>query len=223
MGWDWEWILGHPAWDVVIGVGMVVATVVLAVATILLMFSTRKLAKAANSQTTFLERKERPALQMTHTTVLGEDGSLQFGGFMLTNIGVPAVTVIGANIFPGIPVEDTKSKGRWIGLSWTTEHEGTFPNFEPPHRLLSGDRVQVLYGLKELRDHLRPGQRIQYRCQDTFGNTYVSRWIDCFKGPHSISAHESPGKGFREPTMAGKIVKADLPVPFWRDAQGAPE
>lgn len=139
---------------------------------------------------------------MGYTNIVGEDGRNHFGGITLTNVGVPEVTIRDAHIMLGIPVTDTQTDGIQIGLLWTTEDRGkTISNFKPPHRLKSGDRITVLYDLDELATYLAPGQRIRHECQDSFGNTYRSGWIDYYTAPNSISVYDSPGEKFREPTM----------------------
>lgn len=198
---DLALILGHPAWTVVTGFLMVVATG-------LLVAATWQLAKAAKGQTAFFERQEKREVKMSHAISTGGDWDKRFGGFTLTNVGVPAVTVMGACISKGIPVAEPNTVSIHIALGWTTEYrERQISSFDPPHRLLTGDRIEVLYDLDALATNLDPGQRIRYECWDTFGNTYVSDWFDYYEGSNSISCHTSPGEGFREPTPPQNPVK----------------
>ena len=198
---DLALILSHPIWTVATGLLMVVATGLLVVVT-------WQLAKAAKEQTAFLERQEKREVRIGYSSIAGEDGKNRFAGFTLTNVGIPVVTIMGARISQGIPAASHNTAAIHAALGWTQEYQGKqISNFEPPHRLLSGDRIEVLYDLEKLAIRLDPGQRVRHECWDSFGNTYVSGWIDYYEGPSSISHHTSPGEGFREPTLPEKTVK----------------
>ena len=181
---------------------MVIATGLLAVAT-------WQLEKTADAQTALLERQQKHQVKIGHTNSVGEDGNNRFGGFTLTNVGVPDVTIRTAYISMGIPAtapETTTAIHSHAG--WRKEYQGRqISNLETPHRLRSGERIEVLYDLEALALRLDPGQRIRHECQDTLGNTYVSNWIDYYETPNSISYYTSPGEGFREPTTPEKPVK----------------
>lgn len=187
-------ILSHPAWTAVTGLLMVVATGLLVVAT-------RKLAETARVQTALLERQQKHQVEIGYANIAGEDGNNRFGGVTLTNVGVPDVTIKAAYISKGIPAAAPKTTTEIHSYpDWTTEYQGRqISNFKPPHRLMSGDRIEVLYNLESLAIGLDPGQRVRHEFQDTFGNTYASNWIDYYEDPKSISHHMSPGDGLREP------------------------
>ena len=153
---DFASILNHPAWDVGTGILMVVATALLVVVT-------RQLAKAAKSQTAFFERQEEHKIRMGYAEMGGDGMNHRFVGFILTNVGVPAVTITEASISEAIPATDTQSAAIHMGLDWTKEHNGRqVSNFDPPHRLLTGDSIKVLYNLEMLTSSLSPSQRIRY-------------------------------------------------------------
>ncbi len=193
--------LSQPVWTTVTGILMVIATGLLAVAT-------WQLEKSAEAQTALLERQQKHQVRITYASITGEDGNNRFGGFTLTNAGVPDVTVMSAHISEGIPAAEPNKGAIYSALDWTTEHQGRqISDFKPPHRLMSGERIRVLYDLDALATRLDPGQRIRHECQDTFGNTYVSNWIDYYEAPNSISHYTSPGEGFREPAIPEKPVK----------------
>ena len=179
------------------------------VATVLLVAATWQLAKAAKVQTALLERQQKHQVKIGHTSITGEDGNNRFGGFTLTNVGIPEVTIRVAYISKGIPATAPETTTAiHSGLGWTTEYQGRqISNFKPSHRLMSGDRIEILYDLEALALRLDPGQRIRHECQDTLGNTYVSNWIDYYEAPNSISYYTSPGEGFREPTTPEKPIK----------------
>ena len=197
-----------PAWTVGIGILMVIATAFLVIATFRLATSTRQLAKYAKDQSDLLERQVISQLQIGHAS-FGRNGKKYFEGIMITNTGMPDVTVTQVSISLGIPVSDTKLAGIRSGLPWTKEHEGEeISSFDPPHRLRSGDRINILYDLDALVGLLEPGQRVRFECQDSFGNTYVSTWVDYHEAPNKISFHNSPSEGFREPTMPSNPIKS---------------
>lgn len=195
-------ILSHPAWTGATGALMVVVTVLLVVVT-------WQLTKTAKNQTAFierqvvaLEREQKHEIKMGLTGKSSADGKRHFEGFTLTNVGIPTVTIIGAHISPGIPVTDTQTVGVHLGLGWTKEIYGkTISDFQPPHRLQAGDRIEVLYDLDKLAAHIDPGQRIRYECQDSLGNAYVLGWIDYSGAPESMSIHDTPSEGFRAPAI----------------------
>ena len=188
---DWESILAHPGWAVGTGFLMVVATG-------LLFFATLQLAKAAKRQITFFDRQEKLELKLGYCS--HDANERHFRGFTLTNVGVPAVTVTGVAVSLGIPVSDRRSQAIHLGLGWVNEYQGRqISNFKPPHRLLTGDRIEVLYDLHELIRSMAPGQHFRHECWDSFGNTYVTGWVDCSESPRRTSVHASPGEGYREP------------------------
>lgn len=204
---DFASILNHPAWDVGTGILMVVATALLVVVT-------RQLAKAAKSQTAFFERQEEHKVRMGYadtsiTNITSDEINHCFVGFTLTNVGVPAVTITEASISQAIPATDTQSAAIHLILDWTKEHNGRqVSNFDPPHRLLTGDSIKVLYNLEMLTSSLSPSQRVRYECQDSFGNTYVSGWMDYSEAPHTTSHYSSPSEGFRAPTTPKNPILA---------------
>lgn len=189
-------ILDYPVWGVLTSFLMVVATVYLAV-------YSRQLANAAKFQTAYFKRQETRELRVTYASLAtDEDGRRGFRGITLANVGVPDITVIGASITTGIPVGDSNGISRQIGLSCKKDYQGKrISDFEPPHRLRSGDRINILYDLDELIPSLEPGQRVRHEWQDSHGNSYFSNWIDYHNAPGEVTHYDSPGKGFREPTM----------------------
>ena len=199
----WEVILRHPAWDnpvwdIATGVSMVVATILLVVAT-------RQLANSAKRQTDFLERQERRELRLGYYT---DHNGHHYGGFELTNVGIPSVTITWTGVALGIPETDN-AYARYIASDWVTERQGKeVSNFQPPHRLLTGDSIKVLYDLDKMGHGILEGRRIRYECRDSFGNTYVSAWVEYSKSPRRMIAHNSPGKEFREPEIGGTVIRA---------------
>ena len=182
-------ILSHPAWNGGSALLMVVATA-------LLVRATYQLAKTAQLQLKFSQQQASHSLKMAYIDRLDENGMLRWAGFTLTNTGVPAVTVMNARISLGIPVADSKTSAIHSALPWTSDS-----TFKPPHRLLSGERITVMYDLKLLKERLDPGQRVRHESWDSLGNRYVSGWLDYYAGPNSLAHHDSPGEGFREPTL----------------------
>lgn len=195
-------ILSHPAWTGGAGALMVIVTGLLVVVTWQLTKTTKNQTAFLEQQTALFERQQKHEVKMGSASITGGDGKGNFGGFFLTNVGIPAVTIVGAQIASGIPVTDTQTAGRYLGLGWTKKSNGEMiSDFQPPHRLQSGDRITVLYNLDKLATYLDSGQRVRHECQDSLGNTYVSDWIDYFSAPNSINHHDTPGEGFREPRV----------------------
>ncbi len=139
---DYRLSFEHPAWPVLTGLLMVVATFLLAVAT-------WQLVKAAKAQTHFLEKQIKPEVKLGFATSFpGLDRRPRFAGFTLTNIGVPDVTLIGAWIALPIPAVSTETGPNYLGLQWRQRDRGRqISNFNPPHRLKSGDGIYVRYDL----------------------------------------------------------------------------
>ena len=192
---DWASIFGHPVWNALTSVGMVGATV-------LLVIVTWRLAKAAKWQVDYFERQEKRELKLNYH----HDLELRFVGFELANLGVPPVTITRVDIAFGVPVKDKAS--HFITPQSVPYPAGERPsNFKPPHRLLTGEVMTAMYDVGDVRYRLFPGQRIQYECWDSFGNRYVSQWVQLSWGPiRQHSVHCSPGEGYREPSRRYKVV-----------------
>lgn len=198
---DLQLVLSHPAWGAATGALMVGATALLVIVTRQLVVATRQLVRTSERQAAFYERQEEVKLRMTYAGVTPDDKA-HFDGFTLANVGGKSVTIAGACISEGIPATDTNTASSQMILGWVKEYNGRpVSKFEPPHRLVDGDSIGVLYDVAALKSRLDPGQRIRHECWDVSGNHYVTKWIDYHKGPKTISYHDSPGEGFREPTM----------------------
>lgn len=121
--------------------------------------------------------------------------------------------LFGAQISVGIPETDSPTTtARYIGLRWSDESD-----FQPQHRILSGERITVYYDLVDLVAQLEPGQRVRHECQDWMGNTYVGGWVDYHDETRtSITHHGSPGEGYREPTTPDPQTTTKAGVPSRR-------
>ena len=194
-------IFEHPAWSAITGMLLVVVNILLVIVTWHLM-------KAAKGQTAFLERQEKRQVRISYTSIGGSGAATRFEGIGITNIGIPTITITDVHIAKGIPVSEPYGSIS-ISLDKVDEHNGKqLSNFQPPHRLQTGDRIAVLYNLEDLVSHLAPGERIRYECMDSFGDTYVSAWVDYHKATRTISVHDYPGEGLRSPTHPTNPIRA---------------
>lgn len=143
--------------------------------------------------------------ELGYTDVVFDDGDPRFGGVTLTNVGVPDIVIRGAIIAEAIPIAEPDLKGRYIGIGRVKEYYGRqLSTLEPNHRLRTGDRIEVIYNLDDLATQLKSGQRIRHELWDSFGNRYVSGWVDYYATPNGNSVHEFPNEGFRAPEIPKK-------------------
>ncbi|MDE0538612.1 MAG: hypothetical protein OXH94_07775 [Rhodospirillales bacterium] len=188
--------------ELVIGLGMLAATIALVGATIMLAVVTRQLSKSAERQTKLIERqteiqkenqeravdRDKPNLLLRQKGQsvgrVTEDGHTdkQFDGFTITNAGAVDVTITGvAAVFavpagdPGVPSAQSLQLAprEWMGFSI----EGD----DIPVKLKPGDIATFMFDSNDLG---RIGRPYQWRCQDALGNTHQAegwwmRSLDC--------------------------------------------
>ena len=193
-------ILNYSIWNMITGVLM-------ALATFLLVRVTRKLAQITEDHLAFIQEQAEYRVKIDFKIFNSPDGA-SFVGFALTNIGVPAITIIRSHIALGVSKANPHIAATYVNFAQVeTYRDETIANFKPPHRLISGDLFTFLIDLKTLEAQLGPGRHIRYECQDSFGNNYISSWVNYYGRPITAHKQTTPGEGYTEPTQPTNPIR----------------
>ena len=165
------------------------------IATFLLVVVTWKLAQITKMNFEFV--KQQAEYKMDMVLIAPNINGKKFVGFTLTNIGKSPVIITHTHIALGVPESESNISAIYVCPKWETMYqEKEMSNFDPPHCLISGDFIKIAYDLEEIREITTFSPRLRYECKDSFGNTYVSRWVNYFEEPNSLKTYSTPGEGF---------------------------
>ena len=138
---------------------------------------------------------------LTEESVRMERPSVSFGvisgplvGFWIVNRSTLDATVTSWELQQGIPEDSPLGTTLMSSRPSLVRNEGKASDFQMPHRLRYGDRIEFLFPKDVVGS-----RRFRPCCSDSLGNRHTSQgWIDW----ENDSVHEDPGPGLITPEEA---------------------